>query len=330
MFKPARLLFTLILVSVLISACGSASSDISAAPTELEHIRLPMGYIPNIQYAPYYVAVEKGYFAEVGIELEFDYSFETDGVALVGAGKLPFSVVSGEQVPLARAQGLPVVYVAAWYKDYPVSVVSKVDASIVNPSDLAGKKIGLPGLYGANYIGFIALLHANDLAESDLTLDVIGFNQVEALATDQEEAIVVYSANEPVQLSAQGYEINEIRVADYVHLASNGLLTSEKMIAENPEMVRAMIAAFSRGLEYAAENPDEAYEISKKYIENLAEADEIVQKEVLATSITFWQTDKLGYSDPQAWENMNEILFEMGLIPEKIEIEKAYTNEFLP
>ncbi len=328
MHKKTPLIFITIIFTLLISACASASSP--AEPAELEKIRLPMGYIPNIQYAPYYVAVEKGYFAEAGIEIEFDYSYETDGVALVGAGKLPFSVVSGEQVPLARAQGLPVVYASAWYKDYPVSVVSKTEADIVVPTDLVGKKIGLPGLFGANYVGFIALLHANGLEESDMTLEAIGFNQVEALATDQVDAIVGYSTNEPIQLVAQGYEINEIRVADYVKLASNGLLTNEKTLEENPEIVRSMSTAFLRGLEDTVENPDEAYEISKKYIENLAEADEAVQKEILATSIEFWQTDPLGYSDPAAWENMNEVLFEMALIPEKIDIEKAYTNEFLP
>ena len=327
MFKSARFIFIIILVSLIVSACGATAAP---APAELTQIRLPMGYIPNIQYAPYYVAVDKGYFAEAGLEIEFDYSFETDGVALVGAGQLPFSVVSGEQVPMARAQGLPVVYVAAWYRDYPVSVVSKVEQGIITPADLAGKKIGLPGLFGANYVGFIALLHANGLSESDLTLDAIGFNQVEALATDQEEAIVGYTANEPIQLAAQGYEVNEIRVADHVKLASNGLLTNEKTIAEDPELIRKMIAAFLRGLEYAADHPDEAYEISKKYVENLGEADEATQKQVLATSIEFWQIEQPGYSDPQAWENMNNVLFEMGFIPELIDIDSAYTYEFLP
>ena len=328
MSKIARLLLITTLLGIFISACGSAPAPVD--PTELTHIRLPMGYIPNIQFAPYYVAVEKGYFTEAGIELEFDYSFETDGVALVGAGQLPFSVVSGEQVPMARAQGLPVVYVAAWYKDYPVSVVAKTETGITSPANLAGKRVGLPGLFGANYIGFVALLHANGLNESDLTLNSIGFNQVEALATDQEEAIVGYTANEPIQLAAQGYDVNEIRVADYVSIASNGLLTSEKTIAENPELVRAMVAAFLRGVEDAAADPEGAYEISKKYIENLSEADEVVQKQILATSIEFWQLDNLGYSDPQAWENMNQLLAEMGLISEPIDIEAAYSNEYLP
>ncbi|MBT3339190.1 MAG: ABC transporter substrate-binding protein [Anaerolineae bacterium] len=329
MSKIARLFFVLTIIALFTAACSSAPAP-TPVPTALTNIRLPMGYIPNIQYAPYYVAVEKGYFSEAGLELEFDYSFETDGVALVGAGSLPFAVVSGEQVPLARANGLPIVYVAAWYKDYPVSVVSKTELGIASPADLVGKKIGLPGLFGANYIGFIALLHANGLSETDLSLDAIGYNQVEALAADQEQAIVGYTANEPIQLAAQGYAVSEIRVADHVNLASNGLISNEKTIAENPELVRSMVAAFLRGVEYAAAHPDEAYEISTKYVENLAEADEAVQKQILARSIETWQLESLGYSDPQAWENMNEILFEMGMIPELIDINAAYSNDYLP
>jgi len=114
--------------ALVISGCGSPNSTNEAGA--LTQISLPMGYIANIQYAPFYVAVEKGYFKDAGIEIEFDYKFETDGVALVGAGELPFAVVSGEQVLLAREQGLPVTYVAAWYQQYPVSVVAKSEANV--------------------------------------------------------------------------------------------------------------------------------------------------------------------------------------------------------
>ena len=315
-------------MALALSACASPNSTNEAG--ELTRIRLPMGYIPNIQFAPFYVAIEKGYFQDAGIEIEFDYKFETDGVALVGAGELPFAIASGEQVLLARAQGLPIVYVAAWYQQYPVSVVAKSELGILIPQDLKGRKIGLPGLFGANYVGLRALLHEAGLEESDVTLDAIGFNQVELMAAGQQDIIVGYAANEPIQLRAQGIPVTEIRVADYVQLASNGLLASEKAIAEEPELVRAFVGAFMKGLEDTIANPDESFAISKSYIPNFADLDADVQKQVLETSIEQWKAELLGYSDPQAWENMQNVLLDMGLITEKMDLNKAFTNEFVP
>jgi NitT/TauT family transport system substrate-binding protein len=88
---------------LLIGAFVLAGCAPAAAPAPegkaLTKIRLPMGYIANVQYAPFYIAVDKGYFAEEGLDIEFDYRYETDGMKLVGAGELPLAVVSGEQVP---------------------------------------------------------------------------------------------------------------------------------------------------------------------------------------------------------------------------------------
>src|SRR5687768_9288257 len=192
-------------MALALSACANPNPTNEAG--ELPPIRLPMGYIPNIQFAPFYVAIEKGYFREAGIEIEFDYSFETDGVKLVGAGELPFAVVSGEQVLLARAQDVPVTYVAAWYQQYPISVIAKSDANISSAEDLKGKTIGLPGLFGANYVGLRALLFSAGLKESDVTLEEIGFNQVELMVAGNQEIIVGYAANEPIQLKAQGIDV---------------------------------------------------------------------------------------------------------------------------
>lgn len=324
MFK--KFLLILLAGAFGLSACGSPRAEEGA----LVPVKLPLGYIPNIQFAPLYVAVEKGYFRQAGIQVEFDYSFETDAMALVGADELQFAVVSGEQVLLARAQGLPVVYVAAWYQQYPVAVVSKAEQGILTPADLKGKRIGLPGLYGANYIGLEALLFSAGLSDADVTLDSIGYNQVEALATDQEQAVSVYVANEPVQLRALGYALNEIRVAEHVQLTSNGLITNEKTLAENPALVQGLVQALLDGMADCILDPSEAYELSQAHVPNLAEADQEVQKAVLGRSIELWQAERLGYSEMQAWSNMQDTLLQMGLLDAPLDLEKAFTNQFVP
>jgi NitT/TauT family transport system substrate-binding protein len=309
---------------LLICACGKKPSG------NLTQERLPLGYIPDIQFSPLYVAVEKGYFRDAGIQVTFDYSMETDITALVGADQIHFGVVSGEQVLLARAQGLPIVYVAAWYQQYPVSVVAKSDQNIHTPADLRGKTIGLPGLYGANYIGLRALLHAGGLSESDVKLDSINYTQVEALATGRDQAVSVYTNNEPVQLRDQGYDLTELRVADYVQLASNGLITNETTAAGKPDLVRGMVAALLRGLSDTIKDPEAAYQTSLSFVEGLAQADTTVQKQVLGTSIELWKADRLGESSPAAWDNMQKVLLDMGLLTGPLDLSKAFTNEFLP
>ena len=319
----------LLLLAVSITACAPQEAP-EPQESELTQIRLPVGFIPNIQFAPLYVAIEKGYYRDAGIELSLDYSQEVDGVALVGANQLPFSIASGEQVLLGRSQSLPIVYVANWYQQYPVGIVSLKEKGIASPAELKGMKIGTPVLSGASYIGLRALLDAADLSEADVTLDVIGFNQIEALTAGQEDAAVVYITNEPIQLQNQGYEIHLQRVADYVQLVGNGLITNETTLKEDPELVQNMVQATLRGIQDTLADPDEAYQISKKYVENLAQADENVQMQVLKTSLELYQSEQPGYSDSAAWENMQTILLEMGLLAEPLELEKAYSNDFLP
>ncbi len=321
---------TLLMLGLAVALAGCASPGSQNEAGGIRNIRLPMGYIPNIQYAPFYVAVEKGYFKEERIEIEFDYSFETNGIALVGAGELPFVVASGEQVLLARSQGLPVVYVFAWYDEFPISVVAAKELNVKQPADLRGKTIALPGLFGANYIGVEALLFSGGVSSSEVKYNPIGFNQVESFASGQSNIIVGYAANEPIVLRSQGFDFDELRVADYERLIANGIVTSEMTIANEPDLVRRMVRALGKGIADAAADPEEAYQISLKYVENLKDQDKDVQMQVLKTSIFFWSVERIGYSDPQGWANMNDLLVRMGLIPAPVDLSKAFTNEFIP
>jgi NitT/TauT family transport system substrate-binding protein len=114
-----------------------------------------------------------------------------------------------------------------------------------------------------------------------------------------------------------------------VQLASNGLITNEATLAENPALVEKMTTVFLRALAETIADPEAAYEISLKYVDGLANADRETQMEVLRRSIELWRTDDLGRSDPQAWENMQTTLLKMNLLTEPLDLNKAFTNEFI-
>ncbi len=307
----------------LSDSAGQQESEWPGSPISFS---LPMGYIPDPQYAPYYVAVEKGYYAEEGFDVEFDYSFETDGLALVGAGEVPFAIVSGEQVILARAQDIPVVYILEWFQRFPIAVISKAGGGIEETSDLEGRQVGIPGFFGASYVGIAGLLAANDLSLEDIEPSDIGFTQVESLMTDQVEAVVGYANNEPLQLESLGQAVNVIYVADEADMVANGLIASEETIRNNPDMVAAFVRATLRGLSDAISDPEEAYEISKLFVEGLDDG----RRNVLDASVALWSAATLGQTELDSWQRTEEALLQIGFLDAPVaDLESAFTNAFI-
>ena len=318
---------------VAFSACAvQAPPPRASGPgPSLTKIRLPMSYIPNVQFAPFYVAVERGYFAEAGIEIEFDYKFETDGVKLVAAGELPFAVVSGEQVVLARSQGLPIKYFVQWYRRFPIAIFSLQTTGIVEPEDLKGKTVGVPGFFGATYVGWRAFLDANGLSEGDLRLEEIGFTQAAAVQQGKVDAAVCYIVNEPIVLEENGFPVNVFRVSDQVDMVANGLITNEKTIQENPELVRGMVRAMQRGIADVIADPDAAFEIAvTKYVKDLPADQYDTQRQVLLNSIELWRSDELGRTNPDAWQTTQDILIQAGLLDAPLDdLSACYNMDFL-
>lgn len=321
-----RIFLVLILtISLVLTACQPPRS------TDLRTITFNLTYVPNVQFAPFYVAIEKGFFEEEGLQVDLVYGNEADMVALVGSNHQQFMVASGEQILLSREQGLPVVSVATWYKDYPVGVAALKESGITTPEDLRGKRIGLPGLYGANYIGMEALAGQTGLQSGDYSLVSIGFTQVESLVSNTVDAVVVYLANEPVQLRERGYEIDVIAVRDYIDLIGNCLVTNETTMQNDPELVRSVVRAFLKALTYSAENPDETFAISQLYVENLTEETAPIQRKVLEQSIAIWQVEpETELEQAASWQNMMQVLLDIGLMKNAISLDGVYSNDFLP
>jgi NitT/TauT family transport system substrate-binding protein len=306
----------------------TASRQARASTPEPRKVTLAMGFIPNVQFTPVYVAVDKGYFTEENLTIEFDYGMENDLLKLVGTDERQFVIGSGDQVILARNQGLPVVYVLNWYRRFPVAVAAL--KPLQRPQDLVGKSVGVPGLYGASYIGWQALLSAAAIQANDVKLISIGYTQVESMVAGQVDAAVVYAMNEPVQLREQGYQVSVIEVADYIDFVSNGVITNEKTIKEHPELVRSVVRAIVRGLRDTLNDPDAAFAIGRKYVPGIDDASAPLQRAVLQEALSFWRADKLGQSDPTAWKTSVDFVRQIGMIEQELDPSACYTNQFVP
>jgi NitT/TauT family transport system substrate-binding protein len=320
---------------LILMLVGCAPANAPSGSDDLTPVHLYLSYQPDIQFAPFYVAMDEGFFREHGLDVTISHEAESEAVRLVGIESpdegIRAAVVGGEQVLLARAQDIPIVYVYAWYQKFPIAIASRQAQNIVTVNDLAGHSVGVSMLEGGSYIGLRALLAAGGLSESDIDLQVTGFTQVETLLTDRVDAIVVYSANEPVQLAAAGAEVNLINLSDYVDLVSNGLVISEQTAQDDPEIVRLLLAAFTEALQFTMDHPDEAFEMSKAHVEGLSDGDvQAAQREVLARSIDLWKAERPGETNVAAWLAMQDVLTSMGLLTEPPDVEQAFTNDFLP
>ncbi|MCO6449198.1 MAG: ABC transporter substrate-binding protein [Caldilineales bacterium] len=331
--RKTILLLVISFVSVaLLIACAPpvapSTTAPSAAPTK---VMLGLGFIPSVQFAPFYVAIDQGYFADENIEVELEHGFETDFLKLLGTNERQFIVASGEEAILGRAQGLPVNYVANWYRHFPVVIFAKADSGIAAPADLIGKKVGLPGLFGASYIAWKGLVSATDLAEDQVDLESIGFTQAAAVSEGLVDAALDYAVNGPVQLRLAGDTVNIISVDDYLQLPANGLFTNETVIAENPELVEGMVRALLRGIRFTLDNPDEAFEISLKFVPEAAQQRD-VNRAIFDASLDFWQPgegETLGLMNPDIWPATAELMAEAGLVDKVVDTDGIWVDRFV-
>ncbi len=317
-----------VLAAIFLSACAPAAPPTpTAAP--LTQVTVVMSYIPNVQFAPFFVAEDKGYFAQEGIKVNYNWGFEFDGVKLVGANQSDFAIVSGDQILQARAQNVPIEYVGNWYNAFPIAVVSLADKNIKTPQDLVGKKVGLPGLFGASYTAWRALLYSTGIKEQDVTVQDIGFTQVQALTQGSVDAAVGYANNEPVQLQLAGKAVNEIKTWEYAKLVGNGIATNEATVKNRPQIVRGFVRALLRGVQDTMNNPDEALQITVKHVPEAGGENLNTSKAVLQASLPLWQNSRLGETRLADWQAMEQFMRQAGFIQTEVDVNKAFTNDFI-
>lgn len=324
------LLAVLALLPVL-AACGE---DEGSGSGDLDDVTIGLTFVPNIQFAPFYVAIEKGYYEDAGLSVELNHhAAGADQFGALVAGQEDMLMSAGDETMQARAQGVEIVYVAEVFRKYPVALIVPAGSDIATLADLAGKKVGIPGEYGASYTGLLALLASADMTKDDIQIESVGFTQAQALLAGQVDAIVGYVNNEPIQLQKAGMETRNFPVSDALPLVSNGLVAMEAYLEENPDQARAIIAATLKGVEFAIENPEETVEIAKEFVPTLEDEQQAADAlEVLQASIPLWQADgvALGSSDPAAWQQTADFLQSNGLLANPVAVDDVYSADYLP
>lgn len=299
-----------------------------------DSVKIAMGYIPNVQFAPYYIAMEKGYFQEEGLAVSFDYGMSADIMSLVGSDQIEFGVSDGDQVIIARDRGIPVKAVYSMYVKYPVAVVSFREKGINGIQELAGKRIGTPGPYGSNYFGLQVMLRSVGLSLKDIDLKFIGYTQVESLIADRVDAVVVFINNEPVVLRQMERELNVFDTYSIIPIVSASIITSDTLIENDPQLVQRFIRAVVKGSRYALENREAVMPLLKKYVPTLTEKNLAINQKVLLASLDLWvdeDTEKhgLGFTSEKDWEISIEEMFSLGLIKRPLKAGECYTNRFI-
>jgi len=332
-FRPATLPFfsVLVVLTFLLAACSSNNGTTSSGNTTTpvagpKKISIGLGYIPDIQFAPFYVAKSKGYYSAVGLDVTFNHGMAPDLISAMMAGKNDFAFASGDETLVARDKHVPVINVATIFQRYPVSLIVPADSGIKTLSDLKGHSIGVPGLFGATYTGLLALLYKAQLSLSDVKVQSIGFTQVAALLAHRVDAVMGYTNNEPLQLNKRGATVRTFAVADYQPLISNGIVTTEDTNSHQPQIVRNFVQATLKGLKDVIADPQGAVETSKSSIPGLTETSQALA--VLKATIPLWQgSGQLGYNDSATWQSMAQFLVAQKIVLPMKDLHQAYTNQ---
>ena len=341
--KLSSLIFGLFTaLAMLLAACQAAPATPAqpaqpaqpteaAKPAELVKVTLRLPWITNTQFAGPYVALDKGYFKDEGIDLEIlPGGIDKNSITLVAAGENTFGLHDTGSLLLARAQDMPLVTVATFFQKHPGGVFALKKSGINTLKDFEGKTIGFQE--GGPWMLTKAMLKKNGVDMSKIKTQTIQYD-VSPLLNGQIDLMTCYATNEPLAVKRQhGEDVVVFLPADNgIPTASEALFTTEKYLSEHPEVVQGMVNAFKKGWEYAMANKDEAVKIVMKYGTELdydSEMDQLVAEEAhLMTPEA--KEHGIGWMTAEKWDQMYQVLREEGALETDVDVSKAFTTQFL-
>lgn len=294
---------------------------------ELKKVSIQIDGAAVPYYSPLYIAKEKGYFEEEGLDVEFYYAAAAEIVKNVAAQNVEFGFPNADSVIAAKTQDIPVKVVHTTYQNGLGAAIFKKDSGISSPADFKGKKVAVTSLGSPNYIQLQIMLEDSGLTLDDIELEVIGTGAiVNALVTDQVD-VIVFSMLRTIEMQNQGVEVEDILSDEYLPSHGNVLISSEKLIDEDPELIESFKNGLDKGLQYVIDgNAREAVDLSvEKYADSFEGREEIVTEILEKVFIPYlWQSENtdengLGAADLDKWNKSIEILNEYEVIDGEFE-----------
>jgi NitT/TauT family transport system substrate-binding protein len=307
------------------SATASTTEPASATPTtgELRPVRLLLGFRPDVQFAPFYLAQQRGYFAELGLEVTIEHS--DDVLRLVADGQAEFGVADATDLMIARTSGIPARYVSTLYQHFPVALIGPPDMVPAEPGELAGLRIGTPGRFGSSWHALLALLDAGGLTTDDVTIrEYPAFNQVEGLLNGDVDLITGFRVNEPLQLAAQGFDAELLTVDELVPLPGPGIVVGDELLRDHRDWVIAFALALQRAMETISSSVDAGVDAAVAEVPAIGE-DRDTARAVLAATVELWGTPPGGI-DTEVWIEGYATMRRLDFIDGSVPIEEMYTD----
>lgn len=318
-----KLLFSAVVCVIIACTTGCAKKD-------PDTIRVVLDWAPNTNHTGMYVALEKGYYKDLGLNVEILQPPEDGALALVAAGNAEFGVDFQESMgpALASDDALPVVAVAAIINHNTSGVISLKDSGIISPKDLSGKRVS--AWESPLFEAMLRTVVENDGGKEPVKIVPITIMDVfSALQTDIDAVWIYYGwdgiATERV-IDTNYFAFKDVNpVFDYY---TPVLVASSDFAAQNPGLVKKFMEATAKGYRHAIENPDDAAFILNKSVPEL-DAELVLESQRYLAGEYQADASRWGEIDPARWDAFYGWMFEQGLLENDIR-GKGFTNEFLP
>ena len=317
----------------LLVAAVAGCDVFGGAPGELTPVTVMLDWVPNTNHTGIYVAHDKGWYKEQGLDVSIvEPAQENTVVQVVAAGQADFGISHQEEVTHARAEGVPVVSIAAIIQHNTSGFASPQDKGITRPKDLQGRKYGAFGSPIEKSM-LTALMACDGGDASKIEFVDVGWADYFVVTQRDVDFAWIFYAWTGIEAEVRGEPLNIIMLSDWVECVPDYytpvIIASEKTVAERKDVARRFVAATSRGYRYAIEHPAEAAAILLKAApESNAE---LVRRSQQWLSPRY-QADaaRWGEQKPEVWRRYADWMADQGLIPRRIDAEKAFTAEFLP